>query len=345
MLLQLFKQDIGIDLGTANTLIYVKGKGIILNEPSVVAVDHQSKAVLATGKAAKDMIGRAPDSIDVVRPLEDGVISDFGMTQVMLREFIRRVIKNNMFTRIRIVVGVPSGVTEVEKRAVEEVARQMGAKEVYILDEPMAAAIGAGLLVDKAEGCMVADIGGGTSDIAIISLGGIVTSTSIRFAGDKMNDAIITYMRKNYNIMVGLKSAEDAKIKIGCAWVDQDDPEFIRTYNIKGRDLISGLPRTVEINSLDIMKALEEPINLIIDGIKSTLEKAPPELSADIIVTGLTLAGGGALLRGLDRLIEEQTGMKIIVSEDAIEAVAIGTGKSLEHIDRIQRYTHRNQKY
>lgn len=345
MLLQLFKQDIGIDLGTANTLIYVKGKGIILNEPSVVAVDHQSKAVLATGKAAKDMIGRAPDSIDVVRPLEDGVISDFGMTQVMLREFIRRVIKNNMFTRIRIVVGVPSGVTEVEKRAVEEVARQMGAKDVYILDEPMAAAIGAGLLVDKAEGCMVADIGGGTSDIAIISLGGIVTSTSIRFAGDKMNDAIITYMRKNYNIMVGLKSAEDAKIKIGCAWVDQDDPEFIRTYNIKGRDLISGLPRTVEINSLDIMKALEEPINLIIDGIKSTLEKAPPELSADIIVTGLTLAGGGALLRGLDRLIEEQTGMKIIVSEDAIEAVAIGTGKSLEHIDRIQRYTHRNQKY
>lgn len=345
MLLQLFKQDIGIDLGTANTLIYVKGKGIILNEPSVVAVDHQSKAVLATGKAAKDMIGRAPDSIDVVRPLEDGVISDFGMTQVMLREFIRRVIKNNMFTRIRIVVGVPSGVTEVEKRAVEEVARQMGAKDVYILDEPMAAAIGAGLLVDKAEGCMVADIGGGTSDIAIISLGGIVTSTSIRFAGDKMNDAIITYMRKNYNIMVGLKSAEDAKTKIGCAWVDQDDPEFIRTYNIKGRDLISGLPRTVEINSLDIMKALEEPINLIIDGIKSTLEKAPPELSADIIVTGLTLAGGGALLRGLDRLIEEQTGMKIIVSEDAIEAVAIGTGKSLEHIDRIQRYTHRNQKY
>lgn len=345
MLLQLFKQDIGIDLGTANTLIYVKGKGIILNEPSVVAVDHQSKEVLATGKAAKDMIGRAPDSIDVVRPLEDGVISDFGMTQVMLREFIRRVIKNNMFTRIRIVVGVPSGVTEVEKRAVEEVARQMGAKDVYILDEPMAAAIGAGLLVDKAEGCMVADIGGGTSDIAIISLGGIVTSTSLRFAGDKMNDAIITYMRKNYNIMVGLKSAEDAKIKIGCAWVDQDDPEFIRTYNIKGRDLISGLPRTVEINSLDIMKALEEPINLIIDGIKSTLEKAPPELSADIIVTGLTLAGGGALLRGLDRLIEEQTGMKIIVSEDAIEAVAIGTGKSLEHIDRIQRYTHRNQKY
>lgn len=345
MLLQLFKQDIGIDLGTANTLIYVKGKGIILNEPSVVAVDHQSKAVLATGKAAKDMIGRAPDSIDVVRPLEDGVISDFGMTQVMLREFIRRVIKNNMFTRIRIVVGVPSGVTEVEKRAVEEVARQMGAKDVYILDEPMAAAIGAGLLVDKAEGCMVADIGGGTSDIAIISLGGIVTSTSIRFAGDKMNEAIITYMRKNYNIMVGLKSAEDAKIKIGCAWVDQDDPEFIRTYNIKGRDLISGLPRTVEINSLDIMKALEEPINLIIDGIKSTLEKAPPELSADIIVTGLTLAGGGALLRGLDRLIEEQTGMKIIVSVDAIEAVAIGTGKSLEHIDRIQRYTHRNQKY
>lgn len=345
MLLQLFKQDIGIDLGTANTLIYVKGKGIILNEPSVVAVDHQSKDVLATGKAAKDMIGRAPDSIDVVRPLEDGVISDFGMTQVMLREFIRRVIKNNMFTRIRIVVGVPSGVTEVEKRAVEEVARQMGAKDVYILDEPMAAAIGAGLLVDKAEGCMVADIGGGTSDIAIISLGGIVTSTSIRFAGDKMNDAIITYMRKNYNIMVGLKSAEDAKIKIGCAWVDQEDPEFIKTYSIKGRDLISGLPRTVEINSLDIMKALEEPINLIIDGIKSTLEKAPPELSADIIVTGLTLAGGGALLRGLDRLIEEHTGMKIIVSEDAIEAVAMGTGKSLEHIDRIQRYTHRNQKY
>lgn len=345
MFLQLFKQDIGIDLGTANTLIYVKGKGIVLNEPSVVAVDHQTKSVLATGKAAKEMIGRAPNSIDVVRPLEDGVISDFGMTQVMLKEFIRRVLKNSMFTRIRIVVGVPSGVTEVEKRAVEEVTRQMGAKDVFILDEPMAAAIGAGLIVDNAEGCMIADIGGGTSDIAIISLGGIVTSTSLRFAGDKMNDAIIIYMRKNYNLMVGVKTAEDAKIKIGCAWLDKNDPDYIKTYAMKGRDLITGLPRTIDITSVDIMKALEEPVNIIIEGIKSTLEKAPPELSADIIVSGLTMAGGGALLRGFDRLIEEATGMKIIIPDNALEAVALGTGKSLEAIDKIQKYTHRNHKY
>ncbi|MDF2656871.1 MAG: rod shape-determining protein [Bacillota bacterium] len=341
----LFVKDMGIDLGTANTLIYIKNKGIVLNEPSVIAVDSYTKNVLATGREAKDMIGKAPDNIRVVRPLQDGVISDFEMTASMLKSYIKRVMpETSIFTKVRIVVGVPSGVTEVEKRAVEEVIRQMGAKEVYILEEPMAAAIGTGLAVDSAMGCMIADIGGGTSDIAIIALGGIVTSTSLRHAGDKLNEAIVAYMRKQYDLLIGDKTAEEIKVKIGCAYIDKNDPDSVREMQARGRDIITGLPKTISINSIDAMKALEEPIKLIIDGIRSTLEKTPPEISADIVSNGLMLSGGGGLIRGLDTLIEQSTGLKVTIAENALEAVAEGTGKSLSNIEKIQKYAGRGTK-
>ena len=341
----LFVKDMGIDLGTANTLIYIKNKGIVLNEPSVIAVDSYTKNVLATGREAKDMIGKAPDNIRVVRPLQDGVISDFEMTASMLKSYIKRVMpETSIFTKVRIVVGVPSGVTEVEKRAVEEVIRQMGAKEVYILEEPMAAAIGTGLAVDSAMGCMIADIGGGTSDIAIIALGGIVTSTSLRHAGDKLNEAIVAYMRKQYDLLIGDKTAEEIKVKIGCAYIDKNDPDSVREMQARGRDIITGLPKTISINSTDAMKALEEPIKLIIDGIRSTLEKTPPEISADIVSNGLMLSGGGGLIRGLDTLIEQSTGLKVTIAENALEAVAEGTGKSLSNIEKIQKYAGRGTK-
>jgi len=343
--MSLFVKDMGIDLGTANTLIYIKNRGIVLNEPSVIAVDTFTKSVIATGKKAKEMIGRTPDNIRVVRPLQDGVISDFEMTASMLKTYIKRVMpETSFFTKVRIVVGVPSGVTEVEKRAVEEVIRQMGAKEVYILEEPMAAAIGTGLVVDSAMGCMIADIGGGTSDIAIIALGGIVTSTSLRHAGDKLNDAIVAYMRKHYDLLIGDKTAEEIKEKIGCAYIDKSDPDSIQQMEASGRDIISGLPKTVTITSIDAMKALEEPIKIIIDGIKSTLEKTPPEISADIVTNGLVLSGGGGLIRGLDDLIEFSTGLKVTIAENALEAVAEGTGKSLSNIDKIQKYAGRGTK-
>ncbi len=341
----LFVKDMGIDLGTANTLIYIKNKGIVLNEPSVIAVDAYTKSVRATGKEAKDMIGKAPESIHVVRPLQDGVISDFEMTASMLKAYIKRVMpETSIFTRVRIVVGVPSGVTEVEKRAVEEVIRQMGAKEVYILEEPMAAAIGTGLAVDSAMGCMIADIGGGTSDIAIIALGGIVTSTSLRHAGDKLNEAIITYMRKQYDLMIGDKTAEEIKVKIGCAYIDKADPDSIKQMQARGRDIITGLPKTITITSLDAMKALEEPIKIIIDGIRNTLEKTPPEIAADIVSSGLVLSGGGGMISGLDKLIEMSTGLNVTIAENALEAVAEGTGKSLSNIEKIQKYAGRGTK-
>lgn len=345
MCFSLFTQDIGIDLGTANTLIYIKNKGIVLNEPSVIAVDDTTKKILAVGKRAKEMVGRAPDYIKVVRPLQDGVISDFVMTQTMLREFLKNVIsEHSFFQTVRVVVGVPSGVTGVEKRAVEEVVRQMGAKEVYILDEPMAAAIGVGIPVDEPVGHMIADIGGGTSDIAIIALGGIVTSVSLRDAGDEMDEAIVTYMRKTYNLIIGTKTAEDIKIKIGTIFPTSNSGER-ETMEAKGRDAISGLPKSVTIDSVDMMKALEETIAIIIEGIKNTLENAPPELSADISTNGMVLAGGGSLIRGLDQLIEQQTGIKVSLVENALEAVAEGTGKSLENIKNIKRYAMRDRKY
>lgn len=343
--MSLFVKDMGIDLGTANTLIYIKNKGIVLDEPSVIAVDYYTKSVLATGREAKNMIGKAPDNIKVVRPLQDGVISDFEMTASMLKTYIKRVMpETSFFTRLRVVVGVPSGVTEVEKRAVEEVVRELGAKEVFILEEPMAAAIGTGLPVDSPMGCMIADIGGGTSDIAIIALGGIVTSTSLRHAGDKLNDAIIAYMRKQYDLLIGDMTAEDIKEKIGCAYIDKADPDSIISMEARGRDIITGLPKTITITSVDAMKALEEPIKVIIDGIKSTLEKTPPEIAADIVTNGLVLSGGGGLIKGLDDLIEYSTGLKVTIADNALEAVAEGTGKSLSNIDRLQKYAGRGTK-
>lgn len=345
MCFSFFTHDIGIDLGTANTLIYKKPKGIVLNEPSVIAVDDRSSKILAVGKAAKDMIGRAPEHIRVVRPLQDGVISDFMMTQAMLKEFIRRVLpEKSLFTRTRIVVGVPSGVTGVEKRSVEEVLRQMGAKDVFVLNEPMAAAIGVGIPVSGATGHMIADIGGGTSDIAIIALGGIVNSVSLRVASDEMDEAIVAYMRKNYNLFIGNKTAEELKINIGCIYPDDEDGQVL-TMEAKGRDVITGLPKSVTVSSTDMIKSLEEIIAIIVEGIKNTLENAPPELAADIVDSGIVLSGGGALIKGLDKLIEQQTGINVVVAENALEAVAEGTGKSLEKISNIKNYVMREKRY
>ncbi|MDR0596847.1 MAG: rod shape-determining protein [Clostridiales Family XIII bacterium] len=339
-------KDVGIDLGTANTLVYIKGKGIVLNQPSVIAVDTFARRILAVGVEAKKMIGKVPKHIKVVRPLEDGVISNFEMTAEMLRVFIVKAVdKGSRLSNIRVVVGVPSGVTEVEKRAVEEVLRSMGAKDVYILDEPMAAAIGVGLPIDGPTGCMVADIGGGTSDIAIIALEGIVVSTSLRHAGDKLNEAIIAYMRKNYELLIGEAMAEELKIEIGCAWLDpRETKRGFREWEASGRDIVSGLPRTYTVTSRDIYDALQEPIQVIVDGIKQTLEDSPPAIAEDIVHMGIVLTGGGALIRGFDRLITEETGLNVIVAENALEAVAEGAGTCLSNIDKLERYASYNKK-
>ncbi len=333
-------KDMGIDLGTANTLIYVKGSGIIVNEPSVIATDERRHVVLAVGNDAKNMLGKAPKNISVVRPLQDGVISDFDKTADMLKEFIRKALSAKKIRNFRVVVGVPSGVTEVEKRAVEQVVRSMGASEVFILEEPMAAAIGAGLPVDGTTGCMIADIGGGTSDIAIIALGGIVASTSIRHAGDKLNEAIILYMKKRHALLIGEKTAEDLKINIGCACMDTDENgnEIIETMNARGRDIISGLPKTLEVTNKDMMIALQESMDIIVDGIKATIEKAPPEIAADIAEHGMMLSGGGGRIKNLDKLITKRTGMTVSIAENAFEAVAVGTGQSLDDIEKLKVY-------
>ena len=333
-------KDMGIDLGTANTLIYVKGSGIIVNEPSVIATDERRHVVLAVGNDAKNMLGKAPKNISVVRPLQDGVISDFDETADMLKEFIKKALSAKKIRNFRVVVGVPSGVTEVEKRAVEQVVRSMGASEVFILEEPMAAAIGAGLPVDGTTGCMIADIGGGTSDIAIIALGGIVASTSIRHAGDKLNEAIILYMKKRHALLIGEKTAEDLKINIGCACMDTDENgnEIIETMNARGRDIISGLPKTLEVTNKDMMIALQESMDIIVDGVKATIEKAPPEIAADIAEHGMMLSGGGGRIKNLDKLITKRTGMSVTIAENAFEAVAVGTGQSLEDIEKLKVY-------
>ena len=333
-------KDMGIDLGTANTLIYIKDSGIVLNEPSVIAMDRRRGVTLAVGFDAKDMIGKAPSNIDVVRPLQDGVISDFDRTADMLKAFIEKAVSANKVKDFRVVVGVPSGVTEVEKRAVEEVVRQMGASEVYILEEPMAAAIGAGLDVDSSTACMIADIGGGTTDIAIIALGGIVASSSIRHAGDKFNDAIIQYMRKRHALLIGEKTAEHLKIAVGsaCLDIDENGDEIIESVEASGRDIISGLPKTLEVSNRDIMIALQESIDIIIDGVKSTIEKAPPEIAADIASNGMILSGGGGMIHNLDMVIEKRTGMKARIAENAFEAVAQGTGMSLNDIEKLKIY-------
>ena len=324
-----FAKDIGIDLGTANTLVFMKGKGIVMREPSVVAVDVRTDTVLAVGTKAKEMIGRTPGSIVAVRPLKDGVIADFDITATMLKHFIRKATKSgNGFGRPRIVVCIPSGVTEVERRAVEDAARQAGSSNVELIEEPMAAAIGAGLPVAEPTGSMVVDIGGGTSEVAVISLGDIVTSCSVRVAGDKFDEAIVSYIRKKYNLLIGERTADDIKIRIGSAYpVDGLENAMIE---VKGRNLLDGLPKNVTLSTPEIREALADPLMTIIDAVKNTLEKTPPELAADIIDHGIMLTGGGALLSGLDMLMAQETGMPVHVAENPLDCVVDGTGKRLE---------------
>lgn len=319
-------KDMGIDLGTANTLVYIKGQGIVVREPSVVAIRDDSKEVLAVGEEAKRMIGRTPGNIVAIRPMKDGVIADFDVTQSMLSYFIQKAAAKKGVVSPRIAICVPFGVTEVEKRAIEEAARTAGAKDAFLIEEPMAAAIGAGLRIEEPEGNMVVDIGGGTSEIAIISLGGIVTAKSIRLGGDELDEAIVNYVKKEYSLMIGERTAEDVKIRIGSAYKEGEEMEM----EIRGRDLISGLPKTMQISSSEVRDALRDPVNSIVDGIKSTLEKTPPELASDIMENGIMLTGGGALLRGLDKLVREETGMPVRIAENPLDCVAIGTGKSVE---------------
>lgn len=326
--------DMGIDLGTANTLVHIKGKGIVLREPSVVAIKSDTGEVLAVGDEAKRMIGRTPGSIVAIRPMKDGVIADFDVTQAMLKYFIRKAMNTKSFVRPRVVVGVPSGVTEVEKRAVIDAAQQAGAREAYLIEEPMAAAIGAGLPVEEATGSMVVDIGGGTTEIAVISLGGIVTSCSIRIGGDEMDSSIIQYIKREYNLLIGERTAEEIKINIGTAIVN---PNQDKTMDIRGRDLVSGLPKTVRIKSSEVCEALSEPVHKIVDAVKGTLEKTPPELAADVMDHGIMMTGGGSLLNSLDKLLSHETGMPVLVSEDALSCVGEGTGRSLENIELLKR--------
>lgn len=330
----MLSKDIGIDLGTANTLVYMRGKGIIIREPSVVAVDVKMDRVRYVGQEAKDVIGRTPGSIVAVRPLKDGVIADFDMTTSMLQEFIRKALKGRAFagSRVRVIICIPSGVTAVERRAVKEATQNAGAKRVSIIEEPMAAAIGAGLPVADPTGSMIVDIGGGTSEVAVISLGGIVTSRSVRVAGDEFDSSIINYIKKKYNLLIGERTAENIKIAIGSAYPYADNEP---SMDIKGRNLLNGLPENITVTSEEIREALSEPLSHVIEAIKVTLEKTPPELAADIIDQGIMLAGGGALLKGLDLLIHAETGMPVKVAERPLDCVADGTGKVLENIDKL----------
>ncbi len=327
----MFSNDLAIDLGTANTLIYAKGKGIITSEPSVVAVKKDSKGqkkVLAVGKEAKEMLGRTPGTIEAIRPMKDGVIADFEVTESMLRYFIRRAHNRKSLIRPRIIVGVPFGITEVEKRAVRESAESAGAREVYLVEEPMAAAIGAGLPVTEPTGSMIVDIGGGTTEVAVISLAGIVVSQSARVAGDAMDEAIVQYVKRNYNLLIGERTAELVKINIGSAFPGGE----VKSMEISGRDLVSGIPRHLEINSDEIREAISEPIHIIVEAIKSTLERTPPELAGDIVDKGIMLAGGGALICDIDKLIHEETGLPVMIADDPLSCVAHGAGKALDEL-------------
>ena len=334
--------DMGIDLGTANTLVHVKGRGIVLREPSVVAIKSDSGDVLAVGEEAKQMIGRTPGNITAIRPLKDGVIADFDVTQAMLRYFIRKAMNSkSSFVRPRVVVGVPSGVTEVEKRAVIDAATQAGAREAYLIEEPMAAAIGAGLPVEEATGNMVVDIGGGTTEIAVISLGGIVTSRSIRIGGDEMDSAIIQHIRRVYSLMIGERTAEEIKISVGTAMIVSNHDKSLQ---VRGRDLVTGLPKNIEVNSTEIRDALNDPVYKIVDAVKSTLEKTPPELAADVMDHGIMMTGGGALLANLDKLISKETNMPVIVADDALSCVGEGTGRALENMNLLKRVVMTSKK-
>jgi rod shape-determining protein MreB and related proteins len=329
-----FSNDMAIDLGTANTLVYVKGQGIVLNEPSIVAIHQADNTVLAVGKEAKAMLGRTPGNIVAIRPLKDGVIADFDVTEKMLGYFIRRVHKRRALVRPRIVIGVPSGITQVEKRAVRDSAMQAGAREVYLIEEPMAAAIGAGMPITEPGGNMIVDIGGGTTEVAVISLSGIVYSRSVRIAGDEMDEAIVQYIRKNYNLLVGERRAEEIKIKLGSAYPIDGER---RTVEVKGRDLIDGIPKTIVIGDDEIREALREPIMTIVDAVRTALERTPPELAADIVDKGIVVTGGGALLKGLDLLLRQETNLPITIADDPLSCVALGTGKVLDELDLLKK--------
>lgn len=334
-ILRFFSNDIGMDLGTANTLVYLKGKGIVLREPSVVAIDKNTRKVLAVGNEAKQMIGKTPSSIIPVRPLRNGVIADFEVTHQMIKYFIQKVNTGRSLLRPRIVIGIPSGITEVEKRAVHESAQQAGAREVYLIEEPMAAAIGAELPISEPSASMICDIGGGTSEIAVISLGGIVVAKSIDIAGDEMDEVIMQYFRRKYNLVIGEATAEEVKIKIGSVFPLKEE----MTMEVKGRDQSKGLPKTVTVTSEEIRQALMEPISLIIDAIKQVLEETPPELSADLVDKGMVLAGGGSLLRGICELIRQETELPVRRAADPLSCVALGCGKYLEMLDQIKTST------
>ena len=321
-----FANDVAIDLGTANTLVYLRGKGIVLNEPSVVAVDRTTNKVIAVGKEAKSMLGRTPDEIHAVRPLKDGVIADFEKTEDLLREFIQKALRRRTWVRPRIIICVPSGITEVEKRAVQDSAQHAGAREVLLVPEPIAAAIGVGLPVGKPSGNMIIDIGGGTTEIAVMALNSIVNQQSIRVGGDEMDEAIVQYVKKAYNLLIGEQTAEQIKIKIGSAFRLEQEEEM----EIKGRDLVAGIPKTMKISSVEVREALSEPLQQIVDALMQSLEKTPPELASDIVDRGIVMTGGGSLLRGIDMLLREATNLPITVAEDPLSCVVLGTGKILD---------------
>lgn len=326
-------RDMAVDLGTANTLVYVRGRGIVLNEPSVVAINGNSGGILAVGSDAKRMIGRTPGSIVAIRPLKDGVIADFDTTERMLRYFIQKVHRRRYLAKPRLIVCVPSGITGVEQRAVKDAGYAAGARKVFIIEEPMAAAIGAGLPVHEPTGNMVVDIGGGTSEVAVISLGGIVTSLSVRVGGDELDNAIIQHIKKEYSLMLGERTAEEIKMAVGSAFPIPDEPHA----EIRGRDLVTGLPRTIVVSSEEVRRAMDEPVNAIVDAIKATLDRTPPELSGDIMDRGIVLTGGGALLRGLPERLKHETGMPIIVAERSLEAVVLGSGKCVEEFEALSQ--------
>jgi rod shape-determining protein MreB and related proteins len=330
---QFIGRDMAVDLGTANTLVYVRGRGIVLNEPSVVAINTKTGAILAVGAEAKRMIGRTPAHIVAIRPLKDGVIADFDVTEKMLRYFIQKVHRRTFLAKPRVVVCVPSGITGVEQRAVEEATISAGARSAFIIEEPMAAAIGAGLPVHEPTGNMVVDIGGGTTEVAVVSLGGIVTSQSIRIGGDELDESIVNYIKKEYSLMLGERTSEEIKMAIASAFPLPEEKQA----EIRGRDLVTGLPKTIVVSAEEIRRAIEEPVNAIVDAVKNTLDKTPPELAADIMDKGIVLAGGGSLLKGLDERLKHETGMPIHIAEDPLFAVAIGSGKCLEEFESLKR--------
>ncbi len=329
----MFSRDVGIDLGTANTVLYVRGEGIVLNEPSIVAIRREGHVVLAVGNDAKRMLGRTPGTIDAIRPMKDGVIADFDITESMLRYFIRRVHDRRTLISPRIVIAVPAGITEVERRAVKDSAERAGARKVYCIDEPMAAAIGCGLPVHEPAGNMIIDIGGGTTEVAVMSLSGIVFSRSVRIGGDELDEAIVAYMKRVYNLMIGERTAEEIKIAIGSAFPLAEE----LTLDIRGRDLGAGLPKSVVVTSQEIRQAMSDPIESIVGAVRYALERCPPELSADLIDRGIVMSGGGALLRGMDKLVEEETGLSVHVADDPLSAVALGTGKIIEDEDLLHK--------